>query len=148
MLCSIARNKHLIGCRCKMEFGHITLSTTGEILRFETAHIICFCNLSSWSIYTSRVSISSPRMIVPMTALRSTMAPVRQHLFLARTVELTCQVTSLPPETCCLSALLLTIQKHVTVSVSCTTPNLSLKVSNAKGIRQMRLFLAIEQKHR
>ena len=129
------------GCRGKMEFGHITLLTTGESLRFGTPHIICFCNLSSWSTYTSRVSISSPRTIVPMTALRSTMAPIDQHLFLTRTAEVTRLVTSLPPETRCSSASLLITQKQKTVSMSLTTPNLSPKVSDTNGIRRRRFFL-------
>ena len=76
------------------------------------------------------------------------MAPVRQHLFLARTAELTRLVTSLPPETRCSSASLLTTQKQNAVSISRTTPNLSPVVSNIKGIRQMGLFLAIERKYR
>ena len=83
-----------------------------------------------------------------MTALRSTMAPVRQHLFLAHSADLTRLVTSLPPETRCSSASLLIPQQQKAVSMSRTTRNLSAVVSNIKGIRQMRLFLAIERKYR
>ena len=136
-------NTSSIGYRGEIEFGHITLSATGYILRN-----LFSCGVSSWSAYTLRVSISSSTAIVPTTALRSTMAPVRLHLFLARTAELTYLVTSLPPETRCSSASLLMNRKQKAVSMSRTTPNLSAVVSNIKGIRHMKLFLAIERKYR
>ena len=142
-------NTSSIGYRGEIEFGHITLSATGYILRFEyTARNLFSCGVSSWSAYTLRVSISSSTAIVPTTALRSTMAPVRLHLFLAHTAELTYLVTSLPPETRCSSASLLMNRKQKAVSMSRTTPNLSAVVSNIKGIRHMKLFLAIERKYR
>ena len=111
-------NPSSIKIRGKMDFGPITLLSKGEILRFEnTTHnrfSFCVC-VSSWSAYISRLSTSrlvclaaGLGAVVPATSLRSTMAPVRQHLVLARTAELTYLVTSLPPETRCSSASLLT----------------------------------------
>ena len=119
-------NTSSIKFRGKMEFGHITRLRMGEILRFEnTAHNRFSCCVSSWSAYISRLStsrIAGLVAIVSATPLRSTMAPVRQHLVLTRTVELTYLVTSFPPETRCSSASLLTTLLQETVSMSSTTP--------------------------
>ena len=142
-------NTSSIGFLGKIEVGHITLSTRGYVLRFENSGRNLFsCCVSSWSTYISRLSTSTLLCMASTaaTALRSKMAPVRQHLFLALTVELTRLVTSLPPETRCSSASLLIPQQQKAVSMSRTTRNLSAVVSNIKGIRQMRLFLVIERK--
>ena len=96
------------------------------MLRFEnTTHNLFSCGVFSWSTYISRISTSRVAGflgIVSATPLRSTMAPVRQHLVLARTVELTRLVTSFPPETRCSSASHLTALLQETVSMSSTAP--------------------------
>jgi len=124
-------NTSSIRFRGKMDFGHKTRLRKGEILLFEnTTHNIFSCCVSSWSTYISRLSTSrlaglASGLVTPIvsaTALRSTMAPVRQHLFLARTAVLTYLVTSLPPETRCSSASLLTTVLQETVSMSSTSP--------------------------
>ena len=123
-LASQETNTSSIRFRGKMDFCHIT--RLGDILRFEnTARNLFSCCVSSWSTYISRLSTSRLTglvAVVPATTLRSTMAPVRQHLVLACTAELTYLVTSLPPETRCSSASLLTTFLQKTVSMSSTTP--------------------------
>ena len=119
-------NTTSIGFRGKMEFGHITRLRTGEMLRFEntTQHLFS-CGVSGRCTYISRLSTSRVAgclALVSATPLRSTMAPVRQHVFLARTAELTYLVTSFPPETRCSSGSLLTALLQKTVSISSTAP--------------------------
>ena len=104
----------------------ITRLRTGEILRFEnTAHNLFSCGVSGRSTYISRLStsrVAGGLALVSATPLRSTMAPVRQHVFLAHTAENIYLVTSLPPEIRCSSASHLTALLQETVSMSNTAP--------------------------